>query len=112
MLVPVSGVGEGACRLHCDPAIAVPFKVLTADLANSAAEQGEAMLWHLYDHITAPTLVLRGGDSDLLLPDTLQAMAARGPKARSVTFAGVGHAPTLVAADQVEAVLGFLRERA
>ena len=32
---------------------------------------------------------------------TARAMQGRGPHARCVEFAGVGHAPTLVAADQV-----------
>jgi pimeloyl-ACP methyl ester carboxylesterase len=105
--------GEGGgFRLHYDPAIAVPFRALTADLASTAAQQGEAMLWQMYDHITTPTLVLRGGDSDLLLPSTAAAMAQRGPKARVVEFAGVGHAPTLVALDQIDVVRQFLGEPA
>jgi pimeloyl-ACP methyl ester carboxylesterase len=65
-------------------------------------------LWRLYDHIAAETLVLRGADSDLLSVATMHAMAGRGPRARSVEFAGVGHAPTLVAHDQVRVVLDFL----
>ena len=56
----------------------------------------------------AETLLLRGADSDLLSPATAQAMAARGPRPRVVEFAGVGHAPTLVADDQVATVLDFL----
>ena len=40
------------------------------------------------------------------------AMAARGPKARVHEFAGVGHAPTIVAADQVAVVREFLQEGA
>jgi hypothetical protein len=35
-------------------------------------------------------------------------MTQRGPKARLVEFAGVGHAPTFVADDQVDAVASFL----
>jgi hypothetical protein len=35
-------------------------------------------------------------------------MQQRGPKAQAVEFAGVGHAPTLVAADQVAVVQSFL----
>jgi pimeloyl-ACP methyl ester carboxylesterase len=35
-------------------------------------------------------------------------MTQRGPKARLIEFAGVGHAPTLIAADQVDAVTQFL----
>ena len=58
--------------------------------------------------ITARTLLLRGAESDLLSPETALAMTQRGPKARLVEFAGVGHAPTLVADDQVQAVVSFL----
>ena len=35
-------------------------------------------------------------------------MLQRGPHPRMVEFAGIGHAPTLVAADQVAAVTQFL----
>ncbi|MFM2050717.1 MAG: hypothetical protein RL682_1208, partial [Pseudomonadota bacterium] len=77
-------------------------------LTIEVAAQGEAMLWYLYDAIAAPTLLLRGADSDLLTPATAQAMVQRGPKAQLVEFAGVGHAPTLIAPDQLDAVVSFL----
>jgi pimeloyl-ACP methyl ester carboxylesterase len=96
--------GSGHVQLHFDPAIAVPVQSLTPELA----AQGEAMLWHLYDAITAQTLLVRGADSDLLTPATAQAMTQRGPKAQLVEFAGVGHAPTLIAPDQVNTVASFL----
>jgi pimeloyl-ACP methyl ester carboxylesterase len=99
---------QGGFGLHYDPAIAVPFRALTEE----AASAGEALLWQLYDHIGARTLLLRGADSDLLTRATAEAMAQRGPRARLVEFAGVGHAPTLVAEDQVAAVEGFLLEAA
>jgi pimeloyl-ACP methyl ester carboxylesterase len=102
MLKPArDGSGYG---LHYDPAIAVPFRSITQE----AAAQGEATLWRLYDAITADTLLLRGADSDLLSADTAMAMTRRGPKARLVEFAGVGHAPTLVVDDQVRVVANFL----
>ena len=94
----------GALTLHYDPAIAVPVRGLTED----AAAQGEAAVWQLYDNIRATTLLIRGADSDLLSQDTALAMTARGPKARLVEFAGIGHAPTLIADDQVDCVTGFL----
>jgi pimeloyl-ACP methyl ester carboxylesterase len=53
-------------------------------------------------------LLLRGADSDLLSPATARAMTERGPRSRLVEFAGVGHAPTLVQPDQVNAVREFL----
>ena len=100
---------EGRWWLHYDPALAVPFKALTqvAD-GEAAAQAGEAALWGLFDAITAPTLLLRGAQSDLLSSETARQMGLRGPKARCVEFEGVGHAPTLVAPDQIAAVEQFL----
>ena len=104
----VKATPEGRVALHYDPAIAVPFGAVTQEIA----AQGEAQLWQLYDSLTAHTLLLllllRGANSDLLSPATAQAMTQRGPKARLVEFAGVGHAPTLIAPDQVDAVASFL----
>ena len=89
---------------RCDPAIAVPFLAATPDTARA----GQALLWQAYDSLTLPTLLLRGADSDLLSHATAQAMTGRGPCARLVEFAGVGHAPTLVAPAQVQVVGEFL----
>jgi pimeloyl-ACP methyl ester carboxylesterase len=95
--------GDGF-KLHYDMNIALPLRGITPELAAG----GEAMLWRSYDAITCPTLLLRGADSDLLTRDTATLMTRRGPNARLVEFADVGHAPTLVAADQVAAVKAFL----
>jgi pimeloyl-ACP methyl ester carboxylesterase len=54
--------------------------------------------------------VLRGNDSDLLSHETAYSMTQRGPRARLVEFEGVGHAPMLMAEDQVRAVVDFLVE--
>jgi pimeloyl-ACP methyl ester carboxylesterase len=90
--------------LHYDPDIAVPFRSIT----RASAAAGEAVLWASYDRIVCPTLLLRGADSDLLSEATALAMAQRGPRARLHRFAGVGHAPTLVAAEQIDVVKDFL----
>ena len=103
-LVKPVGDGTGSVTLRYDPAIAVPFRSMTPE----SAAQGEALLWQLYDSITASTLLLRGADSDLLSRQTALAMTQRGPKARLVEFEGVGHAPTLIADDQVQTVASFL----
>ena len=87
-----------------DPAIAVPFRLITPELAKA----GEAMLWAGYDRVACPTLLIRGAESDLLSPATAQAMTQRGPRARLVELPGIGHAPTLVQADQVALVREFL----
>ena len=103
---------DGRWWLHYDPFIAVPVRALTDSSDQAAARQsvadGEAFLWGLYDAITARTLLLRGGESDLLSRETARSMGERGPKARCVEFPGVGHAPTLVADDQVACVGEFL----
>jgi pimeloyl-ACP methyl ester carboxylesterase len=99
----VKPCGEGFA-LHYDPAIAIPF----ASATEESTKQGEAMLWALYDNIKAETLITRGAQSDLLSVSTAQAMTQRGPKAQLAEFAGVGHAPTFVAADQVKIAVDFL----
>ena len=53
-------------------------------------------------------LVLRGAKSDLLLPETAREMTERGPGAELVEFEGVGHAPALMAEDQIAAVRDWL----
>jgi len=95
--------GDGF-KPHYDANIAVPFKALTAEMVAG----GEAMTWVAYDAIRCPTLLLRGADSDLLTRETALAMTQRGPKACLREFTGVGHAPTLVADEQVQAVREFL----
>lgn len=104
MLRPVDSSSGSKIRLHYDPALAVPFKQATQE----STLQGEKMLWQLYDNLGAQTLLLRGAESDLLSPATARAMGQRGPKAKLVEFVGVGHAPTLVAADQTATVTEFL----
>lgn len=91
---------------HYDPCIGAFFRALTPE-SIAAAEQAT---WRLYDAICCPTLLLRGEDSDLLSAATAAEMGARGPRARLVSFPGVGHAPMLFEASQIEAVRSFLLE--
>ena len=98
--------GDGF-KPHYDPAIAVPFRAVTPELAAA----GEGMLWQAWDALKCPTLVLRGAESDLLSRATADAMAQRGPRARVHEIDGVGHAPTLVHADQIAVVRDFLLGR-
>jgi len=100
----VKALPDGGFTLHYDPAIGVPFRTVTQE----SAAQGQAALWHLYDNVRAETLLTRGAKSDLLSPQTAQEMTQRGPHARLVEFEGVGHAPTFVTDNQVEAVASFL----
>jgi pimeloyl-ACP methyl ester carboxylesterase len=86
-------------RLHYDPRIREPF------LADGA---GEADLWEVWDRIRCPTLVLHGAESVLLAPDILERMRGRGPAIEVATFPGVGHAPALMAEDQIGVIVRWL----
>ncbi|NQW83863.1 MAG: alpha/beta hydrolase [Alcaligenaceae bacterium] len=95
---------NGVWLKHYDLGLAVPFKSMTPALA----AQGEQYLWSAYASVQTPILILRGAESDLLSKQTLQQMLERNPQARSHEFKGVGHAPTLMADDQVKVVTDFL----
>ncbi len=95
---------DGRWIRHYDLGLAVPFKAATPE----STRQAEAMLWHAYDAIKCPTLLVRGEHSDLLTREVAQAMTRRGPRATLVEIAGVGHAPTFMHADQIAIAQKFL----
>ena len=89
----------GGFRLNYDPGIAAAFK---------PGEMEDIDLWAVWDRISAPSLVLRGAESDLLLSDTAEAMTGRGPEATLVTVPGCGHAPALLEDSQTDPILAWL----
>ena len=89
---------DGRWGTNYDPAIALPFTGSIADV----------VLWPFWDQVHTPTLLLRGQESDLLLSETARDMTTRGPRAKLVEFAGIGHAPMLMATDQISVVREFL----
>jgi pimeloyl-ACP methyl ester carboxylesterase len=91
---------DGSYRAHYDPRIGDAFR--------AAMPEKDLELWALYDAVRCPTLVLRGERSDLLSRETYLEMARRGPKARIAEIPGVGHAPTLLDAQQISIVKDFL----
>jgi pimeloyl-ACP methyl ester carboxylesterase len=94
---------DGKVEFAYDPGIAEPFR---AQLA--AAEGKDVEMWPMYDAIACPTLLLRGASSDLLTHEAALEMSRRGPRARLVEVAGVGHAPMLMDSAQVAPVREFL----
>ncbi len=88
----------GKVTVHYDPAIVSQFTHHKADLD----------VWDAYDAIAAPTLLLRGETSDVLAAPVAAKMVQRGPKPRLVEFAGVGHAPTLATAAEIDLLRNFL----
>ncbi|HEY2967124.1 MAG TPA: alpha/beta hydrolase [Casimicrobiaceae bacterium] len=96
--------GEGRYRHHYDPAIARAFAwPLMLDIT----------LWHVWDRVECPVLILRGEHSDLLLPGCVREMLRRGRaavegKVRTVDIPGCGHAPSLMADDTIGLISDFL----
>jgi len=76
--------------------------------AFKALKEADIDLWPLFEAIECPVLLVRGAESDLLLPDIADDMVARGKNTRLITVDGCGHAPPFMADDQIDAVQSFL----
>ncbi len=98
-VVTVASGAAGALRLRYDPGIGAGFRARPAE---------DVDLWATWDRITVPSLVLRGADSGLLLPETAAEMTRRGPRAELAEIAGCGHAPALMDASQIGLVRDWL----
>jgi pimeloyl-ACP methyl ester carboxylesterase len=90
---------DGTFRLSYDQRLGEPMKRGPIE---------DVDLWPVWDQIRCPVLVLRGVQSDLLLTETAAEMTRRGPRAEVVEIDGTGHAPALMAKDQIEIVRDWL----
>ncbi|MFZ2627886.1 MAG: alpha/beta hydrolase [Rugosibacter sp.] len=99
----VREAADGKIEFCYDPGIAQVYQQ-----GQQLSGGKDVELWPLFDAITCPTLMLRGEQSDLLAPQTAQAMTQRGPRAQLVEIPGVGHAPTLMDEAQIAPVRNFL----
>ena len=90
---------DGRYAAAYDPGIADVFKTM---------ELKDIDLWPVWDAIRCPALVLRGVYSDVLDRADAIAMTERGPKAQLIEFPGMGHAPALMADDQIAVVRDWL----
>jgi len=97
--ISVRPAEDGKLRLHYDPGIAIAFK---------AGPVADSSFWPVWDAIKTPVLVLRGAESDLLLPETAKEMTQRGPKAELIEIPGCGHAPALMDDGQIAIVRDWL----
>ena len=93
---------DGRVTPHYDPAMVRQFIVHPDDY----------LIWAHYDAIDVPVLLLRGADSDLVLPDTVPRMRQRGPGQhgllQTIEVPGCGHAPALNVPEQLNSVTAFL----
>ncbi len=90
---------DGSIGFNYDPKIGEAFKQGPLD---------DVALWPSWDAVKCPVLVLRGAQSDMLPANAATEMTQRGPRATLVEFAGIGHAPALMADDQIAAIREFL----
>lgn len=93
---------DGRVTPHYDPAMVRQFTDHPHDYD----------LWEHYDRIRNPVLLLRGAESDLVLPDAAAEMMTRGPGplglVRVVEVPGCGHAPALNVPEQLDLVRAFI----
>jgi pimeloyl-ACP methyl ester carboxylesterase len=93
---------DGRVTPHYDPAMVRQFIDHPRDYE----------LWEHYDRLRIPVLLLRGAQSDLVLPDAAAEMMTRGPGplglTRIVEVPGCGHAPALNVPEQLDVVRQFI----
>ena len=68
---------------------------------------GDVDLWPLWAQVNVPLLLLHGVNSNVLSRETLDKMLI-GKKATAISFADVGHAPTLMNPQQIGAIKEWL----
>ena len=93
---------DGRVTPHYDPAMVAQF----------TAHPNDYLIWDHYDALKMPVLLLRGAQSDLVLPETVNEMRRRGPGAlgllKHIEVPGCGHAPALNVLQQLEWVQQFI----
>lgn len=67
-------------------------------------------LWHFWNSIKVPVLILAGEESDFLPLALAKEMLSQNHKARLRSVPGVGHMPMLMQTEQINPVVDFLLE--
>jgi pimeloyl-ACP methyl ester carboxylesterase len=89
----------GGYAYHHDPAI--------GDGLRAGGPVRDIELWPWWRRIECPILVLRGAESNILLAETAAEMKADG--AEIIEYPAIGHTPSLMVAEQIDAVTAWLR---
>lgn len=90
---------DGRFALHYDPAIGT---------ATRAAAEADVDLWGLWRQISCPQLLLWGEQSDVLTRETVEQMQKSSSTLEVTSYPELGHAPSLMETDQIQAVLDWL----
>lgn len=95
--------GRNGPEFDYDPAIATPLR--------KPGKGVELLAWLLFRRLARrrPTMLLRGGLSDILSADIAARMRKVAPNTQEVVVPGVGHAPLLTEPAAVDAIEQFLR---
>jgi len=97
---------DGRVTPHYDPAMVQQF----------ISHPDDYRIWQHYDALQIPVLCLHGMESDLVLPETIEAMRHRGPGAAGrlqvVEVPDCGHAPALNVPQQLDCVTAFIDKAA
>ena len=96
---------EGAPVLDYDPDIAVPIRA-------AGAKALAPNLWPFFRRLARkrPTLLIRGGTSDLLSAEIAAKMKKAAPDMRYAEIPDIGHAPMLDEPESKAAIFEFLRD--
>lgn len=96
---------EGSPVLDYDPDIAVPMRA-------AGAKALAPNLWPYFRKLARkrPTLLIRGGTSDLLGADIAAKMQKAAPEMRYAEIPDIGHAPMLDEQESKAAIFEFLRD--
>ncbi len=95
---------DGKFALTYDPEI----MAIIRKESNNYTEFKDVDLFALWKQVKCPTLILRGALSDILLPHTVEQMKRTNPLCAHIEFEGVGHAPALLADNQIASVSTWL----
>lgn len=96
---------DGQIGLNYDPDIAVPIRA-------AGAKALVPDLWPMFRRLARkrPTLLVRGGNSDLLSAEIADKMKKAAPSMAYVEVPGIGHAPMLDEPEARAAIFAFLSE--
>jgi len=101
----------GAWTWKWDPRIRWRAAPMTEDEERRYAAERSARLWAAAAAVDCPTLVVRGGDSDLFLDEDARRTVAGFRSARLETIPGAGHTVQADRPDELAAVLRAFVER-
>jgi pimeloyl-ACP methyl ester carboxylesterase len=94
----VKPADNGKLMWKMDPQIRKPMRTAARPLD----------LWVPFARIEAPVLVIRGAESDILASRTVERMKSVIRSVEAVEVAGVGHAPSLMEPESLDAIRKFL----